>query len=51
MMLKMKISSTPSLVVNGKYKPVPKQLETTSALLNFVSYYANQEAITMGLIK
>ena len=51
LMLKMKISSTPSLVINGKFKPNPKALGSTAALLEMTSYFSNQEAVRMGLTK
>ena len=51
MMRKMKITSTPSLVINGKYKPKVKSLGSNGALLEMTSYLANQEAAKMGIVK
>ncbi len=49
MMRKMKITSTPSIVINGKYKPNKKTLKSNSALLDLASFLANKEAESMGL--
>jgi len=51
LMQKMKISSTPSLVINGKYKPNVKELGTHNAVLDLASFLSNQEAMKMGLVK
>ena len=51
LMQKMQISSTPSLVINGKYKPNVKTLGSNSAVLELATYFANKEAVDMGLIK
>ncbi len=51
LMQKMGITSTPSLVINGKYKPNTKELMNHGAVLELTSYLANQEANSMGLIK
>ena len=51
MMRKMNIRTTPSLVINGKYKPNVKALGSNTALLDMATYLSTQEAIDMGLIK
>ena len=51
LMQKMQISSTPSVVVNGKYKPNVKTLGSNAAVLELAAYFANKEAVDMGLIK
>lgn len=51
LMQKMRITSTPSIVINGKYKPNTKELGTHGAVLELASYLSNQEANSMGLIK
>lgn len=51
MMRKMKITSTPTLIINGKYKPNVKALGSIPGLLDMVTYLASQEANTMGLKK
>lgn len=49
MMVKMKITSTPALVVNGKYKPNVKALGTIPAMLDLVSHLSSIEAKSMGI--
>lgn len=48
---KMQIASTPSLVINGKYKPNTKVLGTINSIFEIATYLSGQEAKTMGLIK
>ena len=49
MMRKMKITSTPSIIINGKYKPNKKTLGSNAALLELATYLSNKEVKTMGL--
>jgi thiol:disulfide interchange protein DsbA len=49
MMRKMKITSTPSIIINGKYKPNKKTLASNAALLELATYLSNKEVKTMGL--
>ncbi len=51
LMQKMGITSTPSLVINGKYKPNPRALKTHAAVLEMATELSNQEANAMGLVK
>jgi len=51
MIRKMKITSTPSIVINGKYKPNKKTLGNNAALLELATYLSNKEVKTMGLIE
>ncbi|MCF6289222.1 MAG: thiol:disulfide interchange protein DsbA/DsbL [Proteobacteria bacterium] len=51
LMKKMHITSTPSLNINGKFKPDPKKLGSRQELLEFTSFLANEEARRMGLIE
>lgn len=51
MMRKMEITSTPAIVINGKYKPNKKVLASNPALLDLATFLANKEAQDMGLIK
>jgi thiol:disulfide interchange protein DsbA len=51
LMKKMQVSSTPSIVVNGKYKPNVRTLGSNTAVLELARYFANKEAVDMGLIK
>lgn len=51
MMRKMKIASTPSLVINGRFKPNKKTLRSNDALLDLATFLAKQEAEVMGLDK
>ena len=51
MMRKMQVTSTPSLVINGKYKPNVKTLGSIPATLDLATYLSSQEASSMGLIK
>lgn len=51
MMQKMKITSTPSIVINGKFKPNLKALGSNSAMLEMASNLSEQEAKNMGIIK
>jgi len=48
---KMQITSTPSLVINGKFKPNTKALGGIPALFEMATYLSNQEAVSMGLTK
>jgi thiol:disulfide interchange protein DsbA len=48
---KMKVTSTPSLVINGKYKPNTKVLSNVPDLFKLATYLDTQEAATMGLLK
>ncbi len=47
---KMQVTSTPSLVINGKLKPNTKALGNIPELFKLATYLSNQEAISMGLI-
>ncbi len=47
---KMQITSTPSLVINGKYKPNTKVLGNIPELFKLATVLSNQEAVSMGLI-
>lgn len=47
---KMQITSTPSLVINGKFKPNTKALGNVPELFKLATYLSNQEAVSMGLI-
>ncbi len=49
LVLKMKIHSTPTLIVNGKYRPNVKVLEGYPAVLTLVDYFIEKEVHTMGL--
>ena len=49
MMRKMQITSTPTVIVNGKYKPNVKAIGTIPAMLDMVTYLADLEAKEMGL--
>ena len=49
MMRKMQITSTPTVVINGKYKPNPKALGSIPGMLDMVTYLSNLEAKEMGL--
>ena len=49
MMRKMQITSTPALVVNGKYKPIPKALGTIPGMLDLVSHLSKIEAKSMSV--
>ncbi len=49
MMRKMKITSTPSIVINGKYAPNKKVLKSFAAVLDLTSFVAKKEAKEMGL--
>ena len=49
MMRKMQIKSTPSLVVNGKYKPNVKALGTVPGMLDLVSHLSDMEAKSMDI--
>lgn len=51
MMRTMQVTSTPTLIINGKYKPNVKALGGTSALLDMATFLADKEAKAMGLIK
>lgn len=51
LMKKMQIGSTPTLVINGKYKPDIKKLGSHNAVLDVATYFSNKEAVAMGLIK
>ena len=51
LMRKMRITSTPTLVVNGKYLPNKKSLTNIPELLDMATFLSNQEAVSMGLIK
>ena len=48
---KMQITSTPTVIVNGKFKPNTKKLTNIPGLLDMSLYLANQEAVSMGLTK
>jgi thiol:disulfide interchange protein DsbA len=48
---KMQITSTPTVIVNGKFKPNTKKLNNVPGLLDMSLYLAKQEAIGMGLTK
>ena len=48
---KMQVTSTPSLVINGKFKPNTKVLGNVPELFKLATYLSNQEADAMGLIK
>jgi len=49
MMRKMQITSTPTIIVNGKYKPNVKALGTIPGMLDMVSYLSSLESKEMGL--
>ena len=49
MMRKMKITSTPSIIINGKYVPNKKVLKSFAGVLDLTSFVANKEAKAMGL--
>jgi len=51
MMRKMKITSTPAIIVNGKYKPNKKVLGNNAAILELATFLSDKEAKTMGLTK
>jgi thiol:disulfide interchange protein DsbA len=51
LMQKMKVTSTPTLIINGKYKPNVKVLGNNAAVMSLTSYLTEQESIRMGLIK
>jgi len=51
MMRTMKITSTPTLIINGKYKPNVKALGSNNALLEMATFLAEKEAKAMGLTK
>lgn len=51
MMRTMKITSTPTLIINGKYKPNVKALGSNNALLDMATFLVDKEAKAMGLIK
>lgn len=51
MMRKMNVTSTPQLVINGKYKPNVKTLGSIPATLDLATYLSNQEAVSLGLVK
>lgn len=48
---KMQVTSTPSLVINGKFKPNTNVLGNVPELFKLATYLSNQEAVAMGLIK
>lgn len=48
MMRKMQITSTPTLIVNGKYKPNTKALGSIPGLLDMISHLSNLEAKTIS---
>jgi thiol:disulfide interchange protein DsbA len=48
---KMQITSTPTVIVNGKFKPDTKKLPSIASILDMSLYLANQEAVRMGLNK
>lgn len=43
MMRKMQVTSTPTLIVNGKYKPNPKTLGSYKALVELAQYLTDME--------
>ncbi len=49
MMRKMKITSTPSIIINGKYVPNKKVLKSFAGVLDLTSFVAKKEAKAMGL--
>ena len=49
LMRKMNVTSTPTLIINGKYIPNKKALTNIPDLLDMATYLSNQEAISMGL--
>jgi thiol:disulfide interchange protein DsbA len=51
MMRTMKITSTPTLIINGKYKPNVKALGSNNALLDMATFLVDKEAKAMGLTK
>jgi len=51
LMRKMRVTSTPTLIINGKYIPNKKALTNIPDLLDMATYLSNQEAISMGLTK
>ncbi len=51
MMQAMKVTSTPSLVVDGKYTPNLKTLKSKDALIELTAFLANKEVQTRGLDK
>ena len=51
MMRTMKVTSTPTLIINGKYKPNVKALGSNNALIDMATFLADKEAKAMGLIK
>lgn len=48
---KMQVTSTPSLVINGKFKPNTKALNNIPDLFKLATSLSNQEAVKMGLVK
>lgn len=48
---KMQVTSTPSLVINGKFKPNTKALTNIPELFKLATYLSGQEAVQMGLVK
>lgn len=51
MMQAMGVSSTPTLVTNGKFVPNSKAFKTRDALIDVTTYLAEMEAENMGLTK
>lgn len=49
MMRKMQITSTPTIIINGKYKPNVKALGNVPALLEMATYLSGLEAQSMGI--
>ncbi|MFK8010685.1 MAG: thiol:disulfide interchange protein DsbA/DsbL [Marinicellaceae bacterium] len=49
MMRKMQVTSTPTVIVNGKYKPNVKELGTITSMLDMVSYLSDLESKEMNL--
>jgi len=50
MMRTMQVTSTPTIIINGKYKPNVKALGSQNAVLEMATYLSSLEAKSMGLI-
>lgn len=51
MMTKMQVTSTPTLIIDGKYKPNVKALGSYNALFELATYLTNKELEAKGLDK
>ena len=45
----MQVTSTPTLIINGKYR-ISKKIRDRDEIINIMKYLISQEAVTMGLI-